>query len=99
MKINGIDVDATLKKVATVLSEEKGLSPAIRSVVELPVLLITLPVSRLNLDSRNSSKPPSGDPNRKKVSRAKGDKKAGGQTRPHETRPRENGEWGKAVWE
>ena len=84
MKINGIDVDATLKKVATVLSEEKGLSPAIRSVVELLVLLITLLVSRLNLDSRNSSKPPSSDPNRKKVSRAKGDKKAGGQTRPHE---------------
>ena len=27
----------------------------------------------------NSSKPPSSDPNRKKVSRAKGDKKAGGQ--------------------
>ena len=79
MKINGIDVDATLKKVETVLSEEKGLSPAIKSVVELLVLLITLLVSRLNLDSRNSSKPPSSDPNRKKVSGAKGDKKAGGQ--------------------
>ena len=69
MKINGIDVDATLKKVETVLSEEKGLSPAIKSVVELLV-------SRLNLDGRNSSKPPSSDPNRKKVSRAKGGKKA-----------------------
>ncbi len=79
MKINGIDVDATLKKVETVLSEEKGLSPAIKSVVELLVLLITLLVSRLNLDSRNSSKPPASDPNRKKVSRTKGDKKAGGQ--------------------
>jgi len=79
LKINGIDVDATLKKVETVLSEEKGLSPAIKSVVELLVLLITLLVSRLNLDSRNSSKPPSSDPNRKKVSRKKGDKKAGGQ--------------------
>jgi len=79
LKINGIDVDATLKKVKTVLSEEKGLSPAIKSVVELLVLLVTLLVSRLNLDSRNSSKPPSSDPNRKKVSRKKGDKKAGGQ--------------------
>src|SRR3990167_8920807 len=84
-------VDATLKKVATVLSEEKGLSPAIRSVVELLVLLITLLVSRLNLDSRNSSKPPSSDPNRTKVSRAKGDKKAGGQTRPHENGERPYG--------
>ena len=32
-----------------------------------------------NLNSRNSSKPPSSDPNRKKESRTKGDKKAGGQ--------------------
>jgi transposase len=79
LKINGIDVDAALKKVETVLSEEKGLSPAVRSMVELLVLLITLLVSRLNLNSSNSSKPPSSDPNRKKVRKAKGDKKAGGQ--------------------
>ena len=75
MKINGIDVDAALKKGEAVLSKEKGLSSEIRYVVELLVLLITLLVSRLNLDSRNSSKPPSSDPNRKKVSRKKGDKK------------------------
>ena len=79
MKINGIDVDATLKKVETVLSEEKGLPPAIRSMVELLVLLITLLAKSLNLNSSNSSKPPSSDPNRKKVRKAKGDKKAGGQ--------------------
>ena len=76
MRINGIDIDAALKKVETVLSEEKGLSPAIRSVIELLVLLIALLMSRLNLNSSNSSKPPSSDPNRKKVSRVKGDKKA-----------------------
>ena len=79
MKINGIDVDATLKKVETVLSEEKGLPPAIRSMVELLVLLITLLAKSFNLNSSNSSKPPSSDPNRKKVGKAKGDKKAGGQ--------------------
>jgi len=79
LKINGIDVDATLKKVETVLSEEKGLPPAIRSMVELLVLLITLLAKSLNLNSSNSSKPPSSDPNRKKVRKAKGDKKAGGQ--------------------
>ncbi len=63
VKINGIDVNATLKKVETVLSEEKGLPLTIRSLVELLV-------SRGNLNSNNSSKPPSSDPNRKKVSRA-----------------------------
>ena len=67
------------KKGEAVLSKEEGLSSEIRYVVELLVLLITLLVSRLNLDSRNSSKPPSSDPNRKKVSRKKGDKKTGGQ--------------------
>ncbi len=79
MKINGIDVDAALKKVETVLSEEKGLSPVVRSMVALLVLLITLLVSRSNLNSSNSSKPPASDPNRKRVCKAKGDKKAGGQ--------------------
>jgi len=79
LKINGIDVGVALKKVETVLSEDKGLSPAVRSMVELLVLLVTLLVSRLNQDSRNSSKPPSSDPDRRKASREKGDKKAGGQ--------------------
>ena len=78
MKINGIDVDAALRKVETFLSEEKGLSPAVRSMVEVLVLLITLLVSRLNLNSSNSSKPPSSDPNRKKVRKAKVDKKVVG---------------------
>jgi len=79
LKINGMNVDATLKKVETFLSEEKGLSPAMRSMVELLVLLVTLLANRLNLNSSNSSKPPSGDPNRRKVSKAKGGRKAGGQ--------------------
>ena len=42
MIIGGIDVDDTLKKAETVLSSEKELSPAVRSLVELQVLLITL---------------------------------------------------------
>ena len=50
-----------------------------RSMVELLVLLVTLLANRLNLNSRNSSKPPSSDPNRKKERKVKGDRKAGGQ--------------------
>ena len=79
MKINSIDIDVTLKKVEIVLSEEKELSPAMRLMVGLLVLLITLLANRLNPNSSNSSKPPSSDPNREKVHKAKGDKKAGGQ--------------------
>ena len=79
MKINSIDIGVALKKVETLLSEEKGLSPAMRSMVELLVLLVTLLASRLNRNSGNSSKPPSSDPNRKKERKVKGDRKAGGQ--------------------
>ena len=79
MTINNIDIDATLEKVKILLTEEKELSPTMRSMVELLVLLVTLLTNRLNLNSSNSSKPPSSDPNRKKVHKAKGDKKAGGQ--------------------
>jgi len=79
LTINNIDIDATLEKVKRLLKEEKELSPAMRSMVEVLVLLVTLLTNRLTLNSSNSSKPPSSDPNRKKVPRAKGDKKAGGQ--------------------
>lgn len=79
MTIENIDIDATIQKVEKLLLEEKGLSPAMRSMVELLVLVITLLVGRLNRNSRNSSKPPASDPNRKKESRAKGERKAGGQ--------------------
>ncbi len=72
MTIENIDIDATLRKVEKLLSEEKGLSPATRAMVELLVLVITLLVGRLSRNSRNSSKPPSNDPNRKRESRAKG---------------------------
>ncbi len=79
MTIQNIDIDATLKKVKTLLVEEKELSPTMRSMVELLVLLVTLLANSFNLNSSNSSKPPSSDPNRKKVRKAKGGKKAGGQ--------------------
>ena len=79
MTIENIDIEVTLQKAGKLLSEEKGLSPAMRSMVELLVLLITLLVGRLNRNSRNSSKPPSSDPNRQRESKAKGERKAGGQ--------------------
>ena len=79
MTINNVDIDATLNKVKVLLNEEKDLSPAVRSMIELLALVITLLVGRLNLNSSNSSKPPSSDPNRKKIRNTNGGKKAGGQ--------------------
>ena len=79
MKIDSINVDATIKKVEKILDEEQGLSPALRSAIELLIVLVTLLVNRLNLDSRTSSKPPSSDPNRKRKKKTKTGNNRGGQ--------------------
>jgi transposase len=79
MKIEAIDIQTTIENAKAIIREDKQLSASTRSIVEILIVVITLLANRLNLDSTNSSKPPSGDPNRKKRTRAKSDKKAGGQ--------------------
>ena len=79
MTIDNINIEATLKNAEKIIAEDKGLSPATKSLLEILVLVITLMANRLNLNSRNSSKPPSTDPNRKKDSKKKKGGKAGGQ--------------------
>lgn len=82
MKIENIDIEATIKKAQILLREEKQLSAAMKSMFEILILIITLLVNRSNLNSRNSSKPPSSDPNKKKRSKSKTDKNPGGQKGP-----------------
>jgi transposase len=77
--IGKVDVTATLKKVEALLAKDKTLSDSTRSLLEVLVLIVTLMADRLNLNSRNSSKPPSSDSNREKKPRKKGDRKPGGQ--------------------
>jgi transposase len=77
--IGKVDVTATLKKVEDLLAKDKTLSDSTRSLLEVLVLIITLMADRLNLSSRNSSKPPSQDPNREKKPKKKSGKKPGGQ--------------------
>lgn len=78
MKVENIDIEATIAKAQALVREDKELSAATKSIVEILILIITLLANRLNLNSTNSSKPPSSDPNRKKRSKKTG-KKAGGQ--------------------
>ena len=80
MKIEDIDVEAAIDSVKELLGKEKNLSPALKSALEVLLILVTLLLNRMTLNSKNSSKPPSTDPNRKK-SRKKGksDRKPGGQ--------------------
>jgi transposase len=79
MKIETINIQATIEKAQALIDEDKQLSASTKSMFEILILVITLLANRLNLNSTNSSKPPSSDPNRQKRSRAKSGKKAGGQ--------------------
>ena len=66
MKVENIQVEETIERVRKQIEEEKDLSPALRASLELLLTLITLLLNRLGLNSRNSSKPPASDSNRKK---------------------------------
>lgn len=79
MTLGSIDIDAAIKKMEATLAAEADMSPALRSTSELMILIIKLLVGRLGLNSRNSSKPPSSDPNRIKTSNKKTGRKPGGQ--------------------
>ena len=80
MKIEDIDVDSAINSVKELLKKESDLSPALRSALEVLLILVTLLLNRVTLNSKNSSKPPSTDPNRKKSSKkGKSDRKPGGQ--------------------
>ena len=80
MKIEHIDINKTLEDARALLANEKNISPAFKSVIEVLFLVITLLMNRFNLNSKNSSKPPSDDQNRnKKSKKIDAGKKPGGQ--------------------
>jgi transposase len=79
MTIANINVEETVKKVTDLIALEKNLSPALKGSLEVMILLISILVNRLGLNSRNSSKPPVTDPYRKKEAKTANGRKPGGQ--------------------
>lgn len=79
MKIESIDVEATIENTRTLLDNDPDVSPSLKSAIEVLLMLVTVLINQLGLNSRNSSKPPSSDPNRKKKRKESGVRKAGGQ--------------------
>lgn len=61
MKVENIDVDETLRVVRQHLEQAPELSPGLRSALEMLMLLVTILIHRLKLDSQNSHKPPASD--------------------------------------
>lgn len=78
MTVDDIDIEAAVQKAKTLLSQEKGLSPSFKMAMDVLLLLVGALLNRLNLNSRNSSKPPSSDPNRQRTPKT-GSRPRGGQ--------------------
>ena len=76
MKLDAIDVDSGINSVKELLKKEKDLSHVLRSALEVLLVLVALLLNRMTFNSKNSSKPSSKDPNRKKSSKQ-------GQPRPN----------------
>ena len=80
MKPNKVSVNATIQEVESLLEKEKNISPALKASIKMMILLVDLLSGRANLNSKNSSKPPADDKNRKRGSKnKKSNKKPGGQ--------------------
>lgn len=80
MKLNNIDVGKTIETAKQLLAKEKNISPALKAVFKLLLVIVQLMLERFSLNSKNSSKPPSNDTNRKKAPRRKkSNRKQGGQ--------------------
>ena len=65
MKLTKVNVTKTIEEVSLLLDKEK-LSPVLKAAIQLLLTVVTLLAERLSLNSSNSSKSPSTDPNRKK---------------------------------
>lgn len=79
MGTSDLNIENALENARRELEREQNISPGLKSAIELLIVIVTLLSQRLGLNSKNSSKPPSSDPNRKKSSRSKGERKPGGQ--------------------
>ena len=79
MKIDNIDIEATIEKTQALIYQDEHMSAALKSMIEVLILIISLLANRLNLNSSNSSKSPSSDPNREKKPKPKSGRKKGGQ--------------------
>jgi len=76
---NSDDINNAITKIQTHLDEEKDLSPSFRASIEMLLSVVNLLSNKSVKNSRNSSVPPSSDPNRKKELKSKSDNKPGGQ--------------------
>lgn len=73
------DIQQTIDKVEHLLKADKHISPGLNAAIKMLIMVVKLFSDQISLNSRNSSKPPSSDPNREKKPRTKSNKPVGGQ--------------------
>lgn len=79
MTLSKINITETLENARQLLATDKQISPALRAMFDMLLLIIGLFAQRYGLNSKNSSQPPASDPNRKKNKKRNGANKPGGQ--------------------
>lgn len=85
MTIKNINVEDTIKQVQEAMNKDKSLSPALRNLINVLILVIQLLFEKIGMNSSNSSLPPSKDKTKdstddnKKKKKRKSNKKPGGQ--------------------
>jgi len=77
--MSNIEIKSSIQAARELLDKEKGLSPAFRAAMNVMFMAVSILLGRVNLNSKNSSKPPSSDPNRKKKKRTSSGMNRGGQ--------------------
>jgi transposase len=75
--MSNLEIEESIKAARELLGKEQGLSPAFRAAMSVMFMAVSILLGRVNLNSKNSSKPPSSDPNRERVSKSRGLKRGG----------------------
>ena len=78
MTIKNINIEETIKQVQESMDADKSLSPTLRNLVNILILVIQLLVEKLGMNSSNSSLPPSSDGLKKKRGKDKKKRKKKG---------------------
>lgn len=79
MTLKDFDPQQLMQNARQQIADESSLSPALKTTIELLITLCLLLLKRLPKNSKNSSLPPSLDPNRLKKTKAKNQRRPGGQ--------------------
>jgi transposase len=80
MTLKDINPQKVIESVRQQMAADAHLPPGFAAAIDLLIMLCVLLVERLPKNSKNSSLPPSQDPNRLKKSRAQNKRKAGAQS-------------------